>query len=74
MEHDDGETDVASYRVPVMLVNAMKLALLGAVGGWMEVTGNDGIDADTLNTAMLTAVGMAMDIAMTGGAPEEMMQ
>jgi hypothetical protein len=57
-----------------MLVNAMKLALLGAVGGWMEVTGNDGIDADTLNTAMLTAVGMAMDIAMTGGAPEEMMQ
>jgi hypothetical protein len=74
MEHDDGETDVASYRVPVMLVDAMKLALVEVVGEWMEATDQDEMDAGTLNAAMLVAVGMAMDIAVMGGAPEGMMQ
>jgi hypothetical protein len=74
MEHDDGETDVASYRVPVMLVDAMKLALVEVVDEWMEATDQDEMDAGTLNAAMLVAVGMAMDIAVMGGAPEGMMQ
>jgi len=74
MEHDNGETDVASYRVPVMLVDAMKLALVEVVDEWMEATDQDEMDAGTLNAAMLVAVGMAMDIAVMGGAPEGMMQ
>lgn len=74
MEHDDGPGDITSYRVPVMLVDAMKLALVEVVDDWMEATDQDEMDAGTLNAAMLVAVGMAMDIAVMGGAPEGMMQ
>lgn len=74
MEHDDGSGDVTSYRVPVMLVDAMKLALVEVVDDWMTATDQDEMDAGTLNAAMLVAVGMAMDIAVMGGAPEGMMQ
>lgn len=74
MEDDDGTTAVASYRVPVMLVDAMKLALVEVLDEWMEATDQDEMDAGTLNAAMLVAVGMAMDIAVMGGAPEGMMQ
>jgi hypothetical protein len=57
-----------------MLVDAMKLALVEVVDEWMEATDQDEMDAGTLNAAMLVAVGMAMDIAVMGGAPEGMMQ
>lgn len=74
MEDDDGTTAVASYRVPVMLVDAMKSALVEVLDEWMEATDQDEMDAGALNAAMLVAVGMAMDIAVMGGAPEGMMQ